>query len=77
MDPSLTPDQRSTLQDYAAGRLGTSRAIERLGLQDYADLVIALAQEDLAMPKPRQTAAHAAHLARAAAILQPRLRQGD
>jgi hypothetical protein len=29
------------------------------------------------MPKPRQTAEHAAHLARAAAILQPRLRHGD
>ncbi len=73
----MTLDQLSTLQDYAAGRLGTRRTIDRLGLHDYADLVIALAQNDLAMPKPRQTAEHAAHLARAAAILQPRLRHGD
>jgi hypothetical protein len=77
MDTLSPADELATLQDYAAGRLGTRRTIERLGAEDYADLVIALAKNDLAMPKPPETAARAAHLARARAILQPRLRRAD
>ena len=68
----MTQEQMSVLRDYAAGRLGTRRTIERLELHDYADLVIALVQHDLALPKPAETSAHAAHVARARAILQPR-----
>jgi hypothetical protein len=73
----LTPAQLDTLRRYAAGHLGTRRAIEALGLHDYADLIIALAQNDLDFPKPEDTPVHAAHVARATAILQPRLRHGD
>lgn len=69
--------QLSTLRDYAAGRLGTRQAIESLGVHDYADLVIALAQQDLNLPKPAATPKHDAHLARARAILQPLLRHVD
>jgi hypothetical protein len=74
--PPLSDDQIAALRDYAAGRLGTRRAIERLGARDYADLVIALMQNDLDLPKPVATPTHDAHLARARAILLPRLRRG-
>jgi hypothetical protein len=73
---SMTVERRAILNDYSAGRVGTRRTIERLGLRDYAELVIALAQNDLDLPKPSATPAHEAHLARARAILQPRLRHG-
>jgi hypothetical protein len=62
------------LRDYAAGKLGTRRAIELAGLADYADLLIALAQNDLDLPKPADTPEHRAHIARAREILQPLLR---
>ena len=62
------------LRDYAAGLLGTRRAIERAGVQDYAELVIALAHHDLDLPKPTDTPERQANLARARAILQPLLR---
>ncbi len=65
MDGAMTDDQLATLRAYAAGQLGTRRAIERLEMRDYADLVIALAQNDLDLPKPTDTPAHRAHLARA------------
>lgn len=68
--------QLAALRDYAAGRAGTRQTIERLGAHDYADLVIALAQHDLDFPKPTLSSRHDAHLARARAILQPRLRHG-
>jgi hypothetical protein len=45
-------------------------------MRDYADLVIALAQNDLDMPRPTESAARKANLARASAILQPLLRHG-
>ena len=77
MSQAISPDQLEVLRAYAAGQLGTRRAIEAVGAHDYADLVIALAQNDLDFPKPADTPAHAAHLARARAILQPRLRHGD
>lgn len=69
-----SPKHLEVLHDYAAGKLGTRSAIERLGLHDYADLVIALAQHDLAIPQPANTPARQAHLARARDILLPRLR---
>jgi len=43
------------LRDYAAGRLGTREAIRRAGLDDYADLIIALVRHDLDLPKPADT----------------------
>ncbi len=66
--------QLKVLRDYAAGLLGTCRAIERAGLDDYADLVIALSRHDLDLPKPADTPERAANLERARAILQPLLR---
>lgn len=66
--------QLKALHDYAAGLLGTRRAIERAGVQDYAELVIALARHDLDLPKPDDTPERQANLARARAILQPLLR---
>ncbi len=77
MDTMMTEEQLLTLGEYAAGRVGTRRAIERLGMRDYADLVIAMAQNDLNMPKPTETPAHFKNVTRARAILQPRLRHGD
>jgi hypothetical protein len=77
MSQVIGAEQLDVLRAYAAGQLGTRRAIEMLGAHDYADLVIALAQNDLDFPKPAATAAHDAHLARARAILQPRLRHAD
>jgi hypothetical protein len=76
----VTSAQRSSarlhvLRDYAAGRIGTREAIRRAGLDDYADLIIALAQHDLDLPKPADTPQRKAHLERAAAILQPLLRR--
>lgn len=69
-------NQLSILQDYAAGRMGTREAIERLGFDDYADLVIALSANDLMPPKPRDSMVLNAHRKRARAILMPRLRHG-
>lgn len=76
MDETINPQQLETLQAYAAGERGTRATIERLGLRDYADLVIALAAHDLALPQPAASPARSAGLSRARAILQPRLRHG-
>lgn len=76
MDAITTPEQLAILRRYAAGQAGTRATIEGAGLHDYADLVIALAQNDLDFPGPPSTPTHDAHLARARAILQPRLRHG-
>lgn len=76
MRGSVTPLHLEALRAYAAGRAGTRRTIEALGGRDYADLVIAMAQTDLDFPKPTATPARAANLARARAILLPRLRHG-
>jgi hypothetical protein len=70
-------DRIVALRAYAAGQFGTRQTIERAGMRDYADLVIALAQADLPFPKPAMTPAHEARVARARDILQPRLRHGD
>jgi len=76
MSIELAPDQIDTLRAYAAGRLGTRETINRTGMHDYADLVIALARNELDFPKPAATPAHEAAVARARDILQPRLRHG-
>jgi hypothetical protein len=65
--------QLQTLVDYANGLLGTREAIERAGLEDFADLLIALAQNDLSLPKPADTPSRRENLERARAALQPRL----
>jgi len=67
----------AVLHAYAAGRIGTRDAIEKLLLRDYADLLIALAKHDLPLPKPLDTPARREHVARASQLLQPRLRRGD
>lgn len=66
-------EQLEHLEAYARGETGTRDTIERLGLNDYADLVIALARHDLPFPKP-DFPGREEHVARARAILQPRLR---
>ena len=53
-----SPEQLQVLQDYAAGRLGTRETIEQAGLDDYADLIIALAHLGLDLPKPPSTPEH-------------------
>jgi hypothetical protein len=66
--------QLEALRDYAAGLLGTREAMRRAGVDDYPELIIALAQHDLDLPKPADTPQRRAHLERASAILQPLLR---
>jgi hypothetical protein len=74
----MTPNEKEALlRRYAAGQLGTRRTIEALGIHDYADLVIALAQANIDFPKPTASPLHDANVARARAILQPLLRHGD
>ncbi len=69
------PKQLETLTLYANGSLGTREAIARAGLEDFADLLIALAQNDLVLPKPADTPKRRANLESARALLQPRLRR--
>ncbi len=61
----LSPAQFDALRAYAAGQCGTRETIDRAGMHDYADLVIGLARNDLAFPKPSATPAHEARVARA------------
>ncbi len=71
-------DRRAILEAYSAGRLGTRQTIDLLDFDGYADLLIALAQVDLPLPKPSDTPARRADYDRASAILQPLLRRhGD
>lgn len=70
-------ERLSALRDYAAGRLGTRTAIERAELKDFAELIIALSQNDLTLPRSVETATLKAHRERARAILLPRLRHVD
>jgi hypothetical protein len=67
----------AALRAYSAGQAGTRRTLERLGLHDYADLVIALAQHGLDFPKPAETPSHTAQFAASRAILGPLLRRGQ
>jgi hypothetical protein len=70
-----TEDKRlRALRDYAAGMAGTRETMRRAGINDYAELVIALSQHDLDLPKPADTPQRRAQVARAGAILQPLLR---
>lgn len=66
-------EKLTILQRYSAGDLGTRRTIEAIGGEDYADLIIALAAAGLDFPKPAPTPRHDANVARARAVLQPRL----
>ena len=50
------------LRDYAAGMPGKRQTIERTGLQDYPDLMIAMVQNDFAFPKPADTPEHRARI---------------
>jgi hypothetical protein len=54
---------------------GPGRRIERAGLGDFADLLIALAQNDVGLAKPADTPSRRANLELARAALQPRLQQ--
>ena len=77
MERSSETKQVEALRAYAAGLAGTRETIRRAGLQDYADLVIALVQNGLDLPKPADTPERRAHIERASAILQPLLRNGN
>jgi len=68
------PKQLEALRQYARGTLGARQAIARGGLEDFADLVAALAQNGLNFPKPADTAKRRANVELARAILQPLLR---
>ena len=67
--------QLEILRDYAAGHLGTRDTIERMGLEDHGDLIVALAHNGLDFPKPVSSPERDARIARASAILQPLLRR--
>jgi hypothetical protein len=69
--------QLKALRDYSAGIVGTRETMNRAGIEDYADLIIALSQHELDLPKPADTPQRRAHLERASAILQPLLRHAD
>jgi len=73
MAASVDSVNLQTLRDYASGLLGTGQTIERTGLHDYADLIIAMAQNDLEFPKPNDTPKHRAQFKRASLLLQPLL----
>lgn len=75
-DGQMTENELATLRAYAAGQLGTRLAIEQMHLHDFADLVIALGQHDLDLPKPADTPLRTAQVEQARAVLQPRLRHG-
>jgi hypothetical protein len=76
MKDEKTLERLAIVKAYSLGQSGTRETIERAGLDDYGDLLILLAEYDLQLPKPSMTAAHAAHIAQATAILQPRLLNG-
>ncbi len=48
------PDPDDALLAYSQGRLARTDAIRRLGLRDYAELLVALGDADLPMPLPPQ-----------------------
>jgi hypothetical protein len=66
----------AVLRDYSGGRIGTRTAIERLDLDDYADLVIALSRSDLPFPKPADTPVARRHRTKARELLLPLLKHG-
>lgn len=68
---------RAILEAYSRGGPGTRETIEKLGLHDYADLLIALAHADLPLPPPADSPRIRADRERAWAILEPLLRQDE
>lgn len=75
--PSLTEaEQRAIIDRYMIGEMGTRDVIEALGLDDFADLVIALSGLGYRLPKPLPSKRRDEHLAAAARLLGPRLRRG-
>lgn len=78
MDPMFSATQLQALRDYSAGRAGTRETIERAGLDDYADLIVALARNGLDLPRDAAPSPERdARRARLSAILQPLLRHDD
>jgi hypothetical protein len=73
-DGQMTDNQLQALRDYAAGLVGTRETMQRAGLGDYAELIIALARHDLDLPQPADTPQRRANVECATAILQPLLR---
>jgi hypothetical protein len=69
--------QLKILHNYAEGIIGTRETMQCAGIEDYADLIIALSRHDPDLPKPADTPQRRAHVARASAILQPLLRRAD
>ncbi|MGW9333503.1 hypothetical protein [Bosea sp. NPDC055594] len=45
---------RGDLEAFSKGRMSRSEAIHRLGLRDYAELLVALGDEGLPIPMPRE-----------------------
>lgn len=70
---TVSLQQLEVLRRYSIGLLGTRQAIERAGLEDFADLMMALAENDLDLPKPADTPKRRANVELARALLQPRL----
>jgi hypothetical protein len=73
-DGSMIDTQRRALRDYAARLASTRETMRRADIGDYAELIIALAQNDFDFPKPADTPQRRTHLERATAILRPLLR---
>lgn len=69
-----TDEQIAVLRAYSAGRLGTREAIARAGLDDFADLLIALGHHDLPLPGPEDTPQRRENVERARVLLEPLLR---
>lgn len=69
-------EQDTVLKDYSEGRRGTRETIRALGLRDYGDLVVALANAGFALPRPPHTPALIAHREAARNLLLPLLKRG-
>ena len=64
-------DRVAILQGYAEGRIGYRAAIDRLGMEGFADLLVAVSQAGLSLPRVSAGPENVAHLV---AILRDRLR---
>lgn len=51
-EPDREPAEDDALLAYSKGLLSRAETIRRLGLRDYADLLVALGDADLPMPLP-------------------------
>lgn len=74
---TLSDQQEALLRQYADGLLGTSQAIERMGIEDFADLLVALAERNLDLPKPADTPNRRVNVERARVLLEPHLLRHD